>query len=256
MSVEDDQNATTSRFPEIIRSIKTPIGLLALVVLVAYAILAVLVLKVDGSDFAPLLWAMSIVLGLTLLAFTIVVVFRPEVVITGLRAAPDVIEEEDIIPAARGERWEIFISSPMSSFANNQSYADHRRDIMQVVAALRRDCGFSKVYCASERFEFIDDFEAQNIAFDKDSRALRNSDRFLMIYPSSLASSVLVEAGMALALHKPSVYWVATSAKLPFMLEQAGQVKASRVTVYSYTDVSEIVRHFRINKGAAFDESE
>jgi hypothetical protein len=72
--------------------------------------------------------------------------------------------------ASSGEDpWDVFVSSPMSSFPTKREYSDHRIQIRKVVDALRKEAGFSRVYWASERFKTIEEFEEKNVAFDKDS---------------------------------------------------------------------------------------
>jgi hypothetical protein len=257
VAINDDQNTVVGRVLELVRNTKTPIGLFVLVVLADYGILATLAAKVEADTLTPFLWAAASLLGLSTAAFVIVILVRPEVMIPGLGTTSEPAQNLD--STSQDEQYDVFISSPMSTFKDNQSYVNHRCEVMQVMSALRV-CGFRSVYCAIDRCESIDHFEAKDIAFAKDTRALRNSARFLMIYPGLLSSrvpsSVLVEAGMALALNKPSIYWVAKSAKLPFMLEMANQAQNSRVSVYRYTNVNDILHYFDINKGGAFDKHE
>jgi hypothetical protein len=101
--------------------------------------------------------------------------------------------------------------------------------------------GFS-VYSAAGRIG--KDVDPEAIAAETDLAALIASRNFLMIYPSRLLSSCLLEAGYALVAGTPSVYFVRTDDDLPYLLRGAVESfrNARRVR---YRDESEIVQFFQ-----------
>ena len=80
------------------------------------------------------------------------------------------------------------------------------------------------------------DFDLTEKSLEEDFRAIRRCRRFMMIYPSKVASSVLVEAGYALAAGKPSTYFVRDSHDLPFILRGAVMAEGVDVKMYEFTD--------------------
>ncbi len=78
-----------------------------------------------------------------------------------------------------------------------------------------------------------------------------------MLYPQKMASSVLFEAGFALALDKYSLYFAADRTELPFMLREAAGVFA-RVRIHEVpclTNYDCIVDVIRINQHKLFDHT-
>lgn len=239
----DDQPTDVDQWSSILKALRSPVSVAGLGVLVLNSVFGVIA-RTSGRASVYLPWVLCGILGLVLTTFAVVVLWRRNI-LEGTKSKCDV--------AVEPTEWDVFVSSPMSSFPSEDDYQEHRHEVHKVVDILRTTCGFARVYWASERFTATTEFEEKNIAFEKDSLALRRSARFLLIYPPVLPSSVLVEAGMALAWEKPSVYWYDKKATLPFMLDQAGQARGAKSIVYGYSTIDEIVQHFRINKGAAFD---
>jgi hypothetical protein len=72
-----------------------------------------------------------------------------------------------------------------------------------------------------------------------------------MLYPKKIASSVLVEAGWALALGKQSLYFVDKRDDLPFLLKQAEQAFSS-VRIYDHCTTDGIVNLIKKHRGDLF----
>ena len=134
--------------------------------------------------------------------------------------------------------YDVFISCPMTSVPGPE-YERLRQTIDALTNAITVR-GYS-AYSAAGRIGKIVDPEA--IAAETDLPALIASRNFLMIYPSKLLSSCLLEAGYALVAGTPSVYFVKTDDDLPYMLRGAVESfrNARRVR---YRDESEIVAFF------------
>ncbi|MFG2149050.1 hypothetical protein ACGFRG_33345 [Streptomyces sp. NPDC048696] len=150
--------------------------------------------------------------------------------------------------------YDVFISSPMASFPTTEQYEEHRAGIRQVVEALERHCQF-KVYYAGLALPTQSSFQRPDLGAQRDAAALRQSKRFLLVVPLALISSVYVEAGYALALHKPSVYYHHSDVELPFMLRQASQYGNDfpRCKEYGYARIEDIVQDIETNKSSLFD---
>ena len=76
-----------------------------------------------------------------------------------------------------------------------------------------------------------------------DLEALMNSRYFLLYYPEKKVSSVLYEAGIALAHGKPSVYFVSDPSHLPYLMEQSGQANIKPgVSIYRVENIEQLVQ--------------
>jgi hypothetical protein len=106
------------------------------------------------------------------------------------------------------------------------------------------------VFCAAEEIESRDDFEEPSASLQHNIGPFRSARKFAMVLPEQLYSSVLVEAGMALAFGMPSVYFVRSRDDLPWMLRDvsgAGVARLGAVRVIEFKDSSDLVRKIKIN---------
>jgi len=135
---------------------------------------------------------------------------------------------------------DVFISCPMTSLPE-ADYARMQKTIESLTNAMVAR-GYS-AYSAVNRVGKQESADPEAIAAEKDLPALIASRNFLMIYPSRMLSSCLLEAGYALVAGTPSVYFVRSDDDLPYMLRGAVESfrNARRVR---YKDESEIVAFF------------
>ncbi|TQL18297.1 hypothetical protein [Streptomyces sp. SLBN-134] len=168
-------------------------------------------------------------------------------------AGPPADEPPPVIADTKQMTYDVFLSSPMASLSSNEDYVSHRRGILRIMEALERDCRF-KVYYAGERRPTRDSFERPDVGAHRDSAALRESARFLLVMPEDLVSSSYVEAGYALALGIPSVYYHQADIRLPFMLRQAAQYGPDfpRCKEYEFQQMDDIVRDIEENGTSLF----
>jgi hypothetical protein len=137
-------------------------------------------------------------------------------------ASGDVLSSSREARAKVRHRYDVFVSSPLAAFANDDALAaDHAR-VGKIVVLLEDQFGFS-VFWAGRNIRAKADFEAQDLSAQKDVQALLESKYFLLIYPEKLASSVLFEAGIALRCCLTSIYFVQDRSHLPFLMAQASQ---------------------------------
>jgi hypothetical protein len=112
---------------------------------------------------------------------------------------------------------------------------------MSIVKWLQDSCRFRSVFYAGRNIETKEKFEAEDFSLSDDLAALRRSKYFMLVYPERLVSSVLFEAGLAIALGKPSVYFVRDLSSLPFLMKKAEQAKLpARVRIYEYESLAKI----------------
>ena len=156
--------------------------------------------------------------------------------------------------ASKRTRHDVFISSPMFAFRDEERYKTHRMNVLRLITALNDECGFTCYYAGEERPDY-DDFEASDVALSNDLQALRDSRFYVLLMPETSATSALVEAGAALILRKPSTYFVQREARLPFALEHAtnaGDAQLPRIKIYDYSTIDDLIRKIAVNKQGLF----
>lgn len=221
-----DKKAKGSRLA-IISEVKTPLGLLVLIVLVTEVILGVLASKAKGLDFTILIVGMLLVL-----CGILFIVFKKQ---QSLHSEPSVSSNKISI------KHDLFIASPMASFDSEDEYKKDRQGILNLIDTFRKECKFKSIIYAGRDIESMSDFDAPDLSVQDDFLALRESLYFAMVLPKKIASSVLVEAGAALAQDKPSIYFVKNRNDLPFLLVQA-EMAFSSVKIYEYSKIEDIIK--------------
>jgi hypothetical protein len=140
---------------------------------------------------------------------------------------------------------DVFLSCPMASAKTDARYREVRAQAMSILECLEKECQF-RVFFAGRALENRTDFDEADFSIAKDIRALEESQYFLLFYPERVVSSVLVEAGMALALKKKAVYFVRDRKQLPFMLQKVESVAPVKVCEFKTSDrVLTVIRNYR-----------
>jgi hypothetical protein len=129
-----------------------------------------------------------------------------------------------IVPGAMSRqrfKYDVFISAPMTSVPSDQ-YSDLRSKVLILKQELKKRDMFRRIYSALDRIKKVGKVEPPSYAFKQDIKALRSSKYYVLLYPSRVPTSAVVEAGYALAMGKPSAYLYRNREDLPFMLQEAG----------------------------------
>lgn len=155
----------------------------------------------------------------------------------------------DPTPGPDGEvEYDVFLAFPMAAFGDNEQYQRERDHAMEIMGALQTHCGVKSIYCAGSKITRVDAFQLQSVAAEVDLEAIRKSRYFVMIYPEKIVSSVLFEAGFALAEKKDSIYFVKDTDHLPFLMQQAEQLggafpRVHIVKVDTHRDIIQILQN-------------
>jgi len=152
------------------------------------------------------------------------------------------------IIAIRRSLWErnVFIAAPMASFAEGtDAYKNFQASIGSVIEAFQKGPALpfrKNVYCALKTKVSEKDFDPPALAADEVIREIKRADYFVLIYPEPLATSALIEVGIALAFEKPVCIFIKKGAKSPFLLKQieGATLKGLLVRVFEYDDSAEI----------------
>lgn len=139
--------------------------------------------------------------------------------------------------------YDVFLSAPMAAYADDSAYVASRADVAKLFRAFTVECGM-RVYWAGERIEHMSDFDTIDVSVLDDLRALERSRSFVLVYPAKLATSALFEAGYALALKRPSHYFIRHREDLPFLLrELPGSIGSVRIhTSQDWSDYDDLAR--------------
>lgn len=170
------------------------------------------------------------------------------VIITGLGSFLIMREHSQEVGDAK---YDLFLACPMAAWGNDETFKKERDAALQIVAALQGHCKVKTVYYAGQAITSVKGFDEHDVAAEENLEALRNCACFLMIYPGRMVSSVLFEAGYALALKKQSIYFVRKLDDLPYIMKKANSLSGSafpRVKIYEYQDIEHLIRILQQNK--------
>jgi hypothetical protein len=146
--------------------------------------------------------------------------------------------------------YDVFLSCPMAGARTEERYQGLRAEALQVVDCLERECGLTAFF-AGRDVPSRDAFDEPDYSVVVDVEALKKSRYFLLLYPEKLVSSVLVEAGIALALGKKAVYFARDARHLPFMLRHLDRV--CPVKIYEYRAVERVLKLLREHGARLFE---
>lgn len=239
----------------IISSVTSPLGLLALVVLAVHALLSVLAFRAEPGQ--------AMVYFIVLVVFLVVVILfvalRPGVFVS--REQRRLEDLKEIIPPVVDE-FDAFVSAPMAALPDDEAREKYREDVLKVCDALHEHVGLKRIYYAGKDITTEYEFEAEDVAMRKNLISIRDSKYFVLVYLEPALTSALVEAGIALALRKPSLYFVTKREDLPFLLRRAAQAAEGgakdlpRVRVYPNEDIESVLHQIEVNKTSLFDNGE
>lgn len=154
--------------------------------------------------------------------------------LTEIRKMPPPAASSGTAGKASAPKHDVFVAVPMVSAGTN-------RDSVGVVAGeivrAFENCGLT-TYCAELLIKVPGGTDIPQVAV-KTLDILKASRYFVMYYPLKWPSSVLFEAGIAVALDKPSVYFVRKADHLPFMMDTAKSAM-NLIHVHTFTRPEEI----------------
>ncbi len=134
---------------------------------------------------------------------------------------------------------DVFLAMAMAGLDTEEQYQDYRNQALKIEKWLQDYCRFRSVFYAGRNLETKDKFEAEDFSLSEDLEALRRSKYFMLVYPDKIVSSVLFEAGLAVALGKPSVYFIRGRSSVPFLMRKAEQaILPAGVRIYEYENLA------------------
>ena len=132
-----------------------------------------------------------------------------------------------------GTEHDVFISIPMTGLDSEEKYNEMHREAVEIGRVFTQEPKINNIYCAAITYKTLD--QIQNALVAGDLEHLKKSKRFILIYPEKLVTSCLVEAGYAISLGVPCIFFVRNEDHLPYILKEIGQ-KAANVITFEYGD--------------------
>jgi hypothetical protein len=240
--------------------IKTPLGIIALVVLVSASVLAVQTVH-GSSETGNLLTAGAILVLVLALAGGIAIALtanRPP----GPSAAP---------PLRPLGRQKTFMSAPMASLTG-ENYSRMKEKMRTIKDALKRDAGQADVFWGGDSVDDPAHWDRPAEALRLTIERIRDCDNFVLVLPDYACaphaegfckpSSIWWEAGIAVAFGKRCTFFVhdrlGTAERMPYYLRAMQTAKGDGIPaskLWPFTDVQDIQRLIREAQDSIFDKN-
>ncbi len=240
------QNSNQENRSNILQTITTPIKLAGLFFLVTEALMITLAFKLEPKHAFIAYLAMVVILIITVVGILLVVRQKEK------QAEPYIIpypgNQQD--PRANYQ-YDMFLAAPMAAL-DGKDFVTVNSMIKNIKKIIEEKYRY-KVFYAGSEMETAEDFQKVDLSLEIDIQALIQSKRFMMIYPEKIVSSVLAEAGMALALGKPSYYFGKIN-NLPFLLKEAHEnERYKHVKLYEMNTIEEVTNFLEKDRNNIFN---
>jgi hypothetical protein len=202
-------------------------GLGGLVLVLGIVLMGLSIYK--GSSFAAETTQLIVVIGGSLVSFAVI-------------ALGVVLLRRGKTDSSRAPRHDVFIAAPMAGFGTDEAGRKAAVDIVNRTQAALQRIGLQQVYTPVLARPEPPKYETPSTGFDVEWDALRSSKRYLLILPAIMpaGTSVLVTAGVAVALGVPTVVFARKDAPLPYLIQGAVESKRVNVRLREYLDIDGI----------------
>jgi hypothetical protein len=140
--------------------------------------------------------------------------------------------------------FDYYISTPVVSLVNQKEFSKHKKTIEEIVAILKQSKSNSRIFSYITEISKLPVSGASNYNIKKIYSTLRRSKKYIGIFPSNIMSGAHCEAGFALALGKPCLFFVKDMNDLPTILRKAPSVY-SFVSIQLYDNEEDLKRIFK-----------
>ena len=200
--------------------IDTPIKLLAAIVLLIEVVLTGIICGFDLDRIERII----IIIGMVVLALVIAGFLAYKV----SRKEPEYNTESSPVDF----QHDIFLSAAMASLDDQASYDQLRTWLLSIKNQLN-DLGYRKAFYAAQDLADKNQFDDPGLAAKEDIRAIDDSEHFMFVYPSKVATSAIMELGYALAKGKRIWILVRNRKDLPYLLRGLDAAYNNvKITVY------------------------
>ena len=140
--------------------------------------------------------------------------------------------------------FDFYISTPVVSLVSQKEFIKHKKTIEEIISILKQSKSKSRIFSYISEIPSFPSSGASNYNIKKIYSALRRSKKYIGIFPSNTMSGAHCEAGFALALGKPCLFFVKDLNDLPTILKKAPSVY-SFVSIQLYTNDEDLKRIFK-----------
>ena len=152
--------------------------------------------------------------------------------------------------------YDLFVSAPMASQddAVRKKYNDR---VKAIVDKIKAETQFSAYFAGYEHDATTGD-DIPELALKHNVRRMRASKRYIFIYTQYEPTSAFIELGMALALGKPSIWFVKKGVRQPYLMrgyQAGGKDGLPEIKVYEIDDLEEIAQYVSLHGKELFDSS-
>jgi hypothetical protein len=239
------ENDNTKGWKDILSVLDSPLKLFGLVLLIANGLLVLFASRTGNQD-SKLLFILCFV-GFFVLVVVFFVLFLRQGRIIEI---PKIGQTES---NKKTYKYDFFVAAPMAAINTNEEYQNERSKIIEVIKTIKEVSGFQTCYYAGENIDSFDKFQTEDISVKQDMEGISNSKYFILVYTGKYLkpSSVVFEAGVALALGKKSIYF-GQEGNLPFLMKQADKV-FSHVKIYKADSPGDVINILKNNGKALFE---
>jgi hypothetical protein len=159
----------------------------------------------------------------------------------------------------REDLFDIFIAAPMAGFGKDEEALKNATAfVLQVQVAVQGLRGITRVHSPPFTHPDRSKFDTPTAAFEEERKALLGSRRYLLILPpvDAPASSVLLTAGMAIAMDLPCLVLAPANHVLPYLIEGASQSRPVKLRIERYSSIDDVERIVRIDGLKLFGEEQ
>jgi hypothetical protein len=145
---------------------------------------------------------------------------------------------------------DVYIASPMAGYGADDGARKAAVDLVRTVEVSLRKLTLQNIYMPMAARPDAKDYETPALGFEAELAALRGAKRYLLVLPGAIpaGTSVLVTAGIAIALKMPCAVLAPKGVNLPYLLDGAVQSKSVQFLLHRYENAEDIKQLF-VNNG-------
>lgn len=142
----------------------------------------------------------------------------------------------------------VFLSTPIAGFANDGEYDRYRNKLLDFYDTLIQRLGRENVFAAFSGVTTLDSYESPEDSAHNDVEAINCCDLFILFYPKSIATSALVELGIALSAKKQIILVSPELRTLPYMVQGFPTIYPNQVRWFSASDTEALLNEIIATK--------
>jgi len=212
----------------IIESVKTPLGLLALVVL---AIEGLLTLSIQKLPQDQLIYAVAGMIG--------TFIGRPRhhrfILFSGTARR----ERAGVRAMACSTISTLLSAAPMSAIPKRTT-SGVTKEVNQLIDHLRSHTGLKEIAYSGSTSPKYGSWDLEGTSLEKNLRRITRSRSFILIHPVPAQTSALIEVGFAIAQGMRVLLITPDRKSLPFLLRSPEKSKLADISVLDYTKLEDV----------------